>query len=192
MRSVIEQDLHNFQKYMGYGYSTFNYLHAFSSYGNKNLDQIVNNLLSNQFWLPKDVLLSDAISAFENYKNVYYETYEKISDRFSEELHNIFSKCKIKSKSREEEVLQMFTNHYYTNVINDVNDTFEYLKYYFSRDKKSRECGKLIKELYNVNAKEINQIFVPIKNAFESYVNSRINAIEQSEYSLIFPRKSFG
>jgi len=52
-------------------------------------------------------------------------------------------------------------------------------------------CGKLIKELYTIHADEISQINTPVMIAFEEYINSRKQAIEQSRFSIIFPKNRF-
>lgn len=190
-RLLIEEDYQCFEKYIEYGYSTFNYLHAFSGFGNPEIDKKVNCLLLNHFWPQREELLSRSVSAFENYNKVYQVAYKEISDRYAEQIHNIFCKCTLKSKARESEVLAAFVNHFRTVIVDDINSNLDYLEYYFNRDKKSRECGELIRELYNTNADDINQINLSVKIAFEAYINSRDCAIAQSEYSIIFPQKTF-
>lgn len=191
MRSIIEKDYRYFQMYMEYGYSIFNYLHGFLHYGSNELNQVVNQLIANHRWPTSEELLSRAASAFENYRKVYNEIYSCVSDRFAGQVHDIFEKCKLKSKGREGDVLAAFTIHIRAPVLNEVSANLDYLEYYFDRDKRSRECGEMIKALYHESKNDINQIVVPVQRAFNEYLDSRNQAIEQSRYSLIFPKKSF-
>lgn len=187
--SIIQKDCNCFQKYMEYGYSAFNYLHAFKGYDNPVLDKKVNILTSNNSWKAKETLLSDTISALKNYQKTYQESFTIIHDRFAEQIHNIFEKYKIKSKGRENDVLDVFTNHFYIDFF--CNSNLNYLEYYFNRDKRSRECGISIKELYNLHSTEIYEITAPVKAALELYLMNRNRAIEQSEYSFLLPTKYF-
>lgn len=190
-REIIDKDLKLFEKYIEYGYSTFNYLHAFSGHGTPELDKRVNQMLSNDLWPAQEELFSRSYSAFNNYSEIYQAAYSRIEEAFRSEIHRIFEKCKLKSKEREKEVLSAFTNHYRAYVTDDVDEHLDYLEYYFDRDKKSRECGRLIKELYITHADEIGQINSPVMIAFEEYINTRKQAIEQSRFSIIFPNNRF-
>ena len=190
-RSIIKNDLLCFKKYMEYGYSTFNYLHSFLEYGNSELNQKVNLLLSNSHWLSKNERLKNTLDSFEEYQNTYKESYREMSNVFSEQVHNIFCKYKLKSKARETEVLSVFINPYHIQVILDDNSTLEYLKYYFDRDKNSKECSKSLKALYDENIEKINEISTPARTAYEHYLQSKKSAIDQSEYSIIFPNNPF-
>lgn len=185
---IIKRDYQYFQLYMEYGYSTFNYLHAFSGYGDENLDNAVDLLLSNRSWLSPKELLSHAIAAHEAYQVAYKEAYAAMSKLLSVSIHDAFLQYGIKSKSREEDVLSAFTNHFSTMVVDSVEQNLDYLRYYFNRNKKCRECGKLIEMLYEAHIDEIHKISEPVMSLFEIYIESRIQAIEQSEYSVIFPK----
>ena len=190
-KDIIGKDLKLFEKYVEYGYSTFNYLHAFAGYGSLEIDERVNKLLSNNLWPSQKELFSRSYNALKKYNELYEEAYTQISDRFASEIHNIFERCKFKSKEREKEVLSVFTNHFRAYIIDDVDEHLDYLEYYFNRDKKSRECGRLIKELYVTHADEIGHINTPVMMAFEEYIVTRKQAIEQSRFSIIFPNKRF-
>ena len=189
MRKIIKDDYQNFLKYMEYGYSTFNYLHAFSYYGSDELNKIVNKITSNHLWPTQEELFLSVNYAYENYRIAYNEAYEKIKKIFSSSVHEIFETYKFKSKGREEQVISVFTNHYQTDVFS--NCDLVYLNYYFNRDKRSRLCGKMIKDLFNEHKDTIKEITLPLNIAFEAYIKSRQNAIEYSEYSFIFPLKRF-
>lgn len=190
-KAIIDKDLDCFHKYMEYGYSTFNYLHSFSGYRTPEIDRKINFLLLNHLWPSKNELLSNTISSFENYQKIYNEILTKMRNRFAEQVHDIFNAYNFKSKARETEVLSSFINPYHLGVILDNHSISEYLNYYFNRNKKSRECGETIKQLYYSNKEEIIQIVTPAKNAFETYMKNKNNAIKQSEYSIIFPSKQF-
>ena len=191
-KMYIQNDFRNFKLYIEYGYSAFNYLHAFSGYGDEELNQRVNKLTSNHSWPTSEESLTKANYALDNYQKIFKKAYFAISELVADQLHTIFEKCKLKSKGREEDVIKAFTNHFRTPVVDIVNNNLDYLDYYFNRDKKSRMCGDLIKELYNEKAKAIEPIIKPVHSAFEQYANSRMQAVEQSRFSLIFPRKPFG
>lgn len=169
MCSLIQEDSDCFCKYMKYGYSTFNYLHAFTGYGNQELDKKVNLLTSNHLWSSKQDLLTASCSAINNYHEIYKKTYRLIHDKFAKQIHNIFSKHQLKSKSREADVLAAFTNHFQTNIVFDINHNLQYLEYYFSRDKRSRECGIELNKFYNRHAEELDRLTTPVKNAL-SYI----------------------
>lgn len=190
-KNIIEKDCQCFYEYMEYGFSTFNYLHAFSGLGNPDLDKKVNLLLFNDLWLSQKELYSNIIDVFENYKNTYSKAYNIITDKYANQLHSIFEKYRFKSKGREADVMSVFTNNLDTIFLEDVSNNIGYLKYYFSRDKRSRACGEEIKELYNIHIEEIEKISNPVKIAFEEYINARNSAIKQSRFSIIFPERTF-
>lgn len=185
MQEIINMDYLYFQNYMEYGYSAFNYLNAFTGYGSHELEVIVNGLLSNHLWKPQEVLFKDVIIKSEIYKKEYKAAYDMISDKLGDTIHYIFMQYKFKSKSREMQVIEVFTNHIQTPIVDDVNNNLEYLEYYFSRDIRSAECGSALKVLYLDNKDYIEEAICSSKKAYEEYIEARQNAVEQSKYSLI-------
>ena len=189
--SIIQRDFECFDLYMEYGYSAFNYLHAFASYGDNQMNELVNSLISNQEWPAPSALLSATSDAFMNYRKAYESSYSIIAKKFSGQVHSIFEQCKFRSASREREVLSAFTNHIRTNIISDINDNLDYLDYYFSRNRMGRTCAELLFALYMEHNSEIEQITTPVRITFAQYLNARENAISQSRFSLIFPSKPY-
>ncbi len=190
-KSILKSDLCNFLNYLEYGYSTFNYLHSFSHYGNDELKEKVSLLLSNHFWLSKNELLNALLTSFDNYQKIFENVYKKMENSFAALLHSVFCEYKFNSKIREMEVLSMFINPYHIPIVMDNNSTLHYLEYYFNRDNRCKYCGNSIKELYLKNKNKIDLISSPARNAFENFLQIKKQIIEQSEYFLIFPQKPF-
>lgn len=188
-RKIKLTDAELFHNYIGYGFSAFNYLHAFcnSPYNvHKNdLDKAVNkDYYSDLFRRQKIDVLTPFI---ETYYKAFESAYPAMHARFSAPIHEIFEQHKFKSKGREAEVLFLLLNNSNTSETRDVYDKKSYLEYYMNRDRKSRECGSALQALFEKHLDEIREINAPVMAAYKAYVDCRKDLFQRSRYSLIFP-----
>lgn len=193
--TLSKQDADLFKEYWGYGYTEFNYIHAFSGSQYNLHKDLLNKRVSQYLSYDREVMLHECSATFSKYQNLFEQAKPMMAELFSSSIHNTFLSCSLKSKAREDEVLSLLINNYDSPIIPDVENekafnvsqTKEYLEYYMNRNKKSKECAYLLNKLFSSKQDEIRKINTPIISAYKAYETQRIESLLKSEYSLIFP-----
>ena len=191
----LQEDAELLNKYMEYGYSKFNYLQGFrevrtnpyheSMEARSNAAQLMPT--TDELTLKKE----QCINASKAYQALLEQQTPLIHASFAEDIHEIFTTYKFKSQRREEEVLFAFLNHHTSRIDPIRMDTINYLKYYFSRDRRSTECGCRLTEYFYQHVEEIKHISAPVLSTYDAYINMRHQFIANSRFSLIFPHISY-
>lgn len=194
-KEVAERDSKLFLQYLGYGFTEFNYLHSYKDNPHnlykENLDQKINILVGNDMWKDPYVMLGQRALLLDNYHAVYEQKKLLMQEMFAGMIHEIFIQCKIKSKSRENDVISLLLNNYETKEVNDVAEIKNYLEYYMNRSRNCRECANLLKQLFEKHHVKISEINAPVMELFKAYVEGEKNAINNSRYKLIFPENVY-
>lgn len=179
-----------FNTFIDFGFSKFNYLHAFSGspynvYRNY-LDKETNKAY---YWdnTTRAENITRLGTLFRRYTDVFEQAKTSMSILFASPIHEIFEQCKLKSAGREQEVLALLLNNSDTREVSDVIEIREYLEYYMHRDKNSRKCGQMLQALFAAHLGEIKKINSPVTSAFADYINCRKEIFSHSRFSLVFP-----
>ena len=193
-REIMHTDAELFRNYIGYGFTHFNYLHAFrGSPDNIYRDFLDNAVNQANYW---DIsTLSENITYLSHLHSTYTEAFENarlaMAALFSNSIHEIFEQCKFNSKSQESNVLFLLTNNYEAPEVSDVIGRKEYLEHYMNRNRRSRECGRLLQELFASHLDEIIRLNTPVKQAFKAYTDYRHTILSHRDLVLIFPNTPY-
>lgn len=195
-RQKTDADL--FAEYIGFGFTKFNYLHAFwgTTYNVKHntkrdyLDKVTDRA---HYWNSETRAenITRLSTIFRAYTDVFEQKKEMMSATFAPLIHEIFEQCKLKSNRREEEVISLLLNNCDEKEATNVIEIKEYLEYYMDRNRNSKKCGELLRALFAERLDEIRKINAPVKKAYTEYLNFRKEIFSHSRLSLIFPEVAY-
>ena len=195
-RNLILTEAELFRQYLDYGYSAFNYLHAFSDSRYNpykgELDQRAAKHISGS--LPPEspkARMNTFFALYDDYRREFEQARPIIEQRYAPYIHECFEKCKLKSKARENEVIDLMINSDPHNVIQEAFATKEYLRYYMGRNRASKQCGELLSEYIEMCSAEIAPIVRRVTEAYNRWVEYRTASLASSQYGLIFPNAPF-
>lgn len=195
-RDLVIHEAELFRYYLDYGYSAFNYLHSFTNcrYNpyKKELDRRAFQHITGELAAEDPKALMDKFFwLYEDYKKEYDIARPIIEQRYASLIHSCFKKCKLNSKAREREVIDLIVNSDPYNAITEVFATKEYLRYYMSRNRASRICGEQLDKFIKSKTIEIRLLTIHVEEKYKLWVDHRIISLASSRYGLIFPSKSF-
>lgn len=188
----VRTDAELFRKFIGYGFTVFNYLHAFRGFSQNTHKEFIEEQIDVLYGkalldTPSSELISIHAELHDEYVRVFDAAKPQIVNSFSDSVHAIFTQCKLKSKGREDEVLSVFLNPVNSSVARETRQPREYLEYYMNRNKNSKKCGELLTELYTANHAKISAINTPVISAFEAYEDFKHNTLAKSKFAFLFP-----
>lgn len=198
-RAIEKEDAELFNLYWGYGFTEFNYLHSFINSKYNTYRESLNEKAKSFIGVDASSMLSKVISAHELYLDLFEQAKPRMIELFSTSIHELFLAYDLKSKRREMEVISLLLNNYISHYVSHSNysgyfnvvDTKEYLEYYMNRNRKCKECGTKLKELFSSRLDEIRLINAPVIEAYKEYEATRKESLEKSRYSLIFPNTTY-
>lgn len=181
-----------FRQYLDYGYSAFNYLHAFANnpYNpyKEELDQRAGKYIVGGLSTEEPQNLADLFGVlYENYEKEHNGARVVIEEKYASFIHDCFEKSKIKSKARENEVIDLMVNNDPCNIIRETFRTKEYLRYYMARNKASIFCGHLLDEFIRSKRDEIDILTSRVQETYQLWADHISVSLTSSRYGLIFP-----
>ena len=195
-RALALKEAELFRQYLDYGYSAFNYLCAFTNnpYNpyKEELDQRSMQRISGPFLQESPQKLMEVFgSLYEDYEKAYRLAKTTIEERYAPVIHELFLKHKIKSKIRENEVIELMVNSDPHNIIPTVYQTKEYLRYYMAQGKARKTCGVQLDEYIRSQSSDLSILTSQVKITYQLWVNHISKSIASSRYGLIFPDATY-